>query len=170
MPATYDSIASTTLGSDTATVTFSSISSSYTDLVLVVDTQITNNDYTLSMRFNGDSSTLYSYTTLDGIGTVPESSRRSGMSIGVLQRIVSNSSRIVGIVSIMNYSNTTTNKTYIARGNQAGRWLSGNVGLYRSTSAISSITISEAGDGGSGAFSGTLKAGSTFSLYGIRAA
>jgi hypothetical protein len=169
MTATYDAIATTTLGSDQATVTFNSISGSFTDLVLVVETQITNNDYTLSMRLNGDSSSLYSYTTLDGFGTVAESSRRSNMSIAVLQRVVSNASRIISTTHIMNYANTTTNKTYIARSSQAGRAVSANVGLYRSTSAITSITISEAGDGGSGSFTGTLKAGSTFTLYGIKA-
>jgi hypothetical protein len=170
MPKTYEPIQSTTLVSDQATVTFSSINGGFTDLLVVVETQTTNNDYMLALRFNGDSSTLYSYTTLDGNGSIAESSRRSSMSLGTLQRIVSNGSRVVSTVHVMNYANTTTNKTYIARTSQASRWVSANVGLYRSTSAITSITISEAGDGGAGSFTGTLKAGSTFTLYGIKAA
>lgn len=169
MPATFQPIEARTLASTAASVVFSNIPSTYTDLVLVCDTQILNNDYMLALRFNGDSSTIYSYTTLDGNGSIAESSRRSSMSLGTMQRIVSNGSRFISITNIMNYANTTTNKTYIARGNQAGRWVSINAGLYRSTSAISSITISEAGDGGSGAFTGHLASGSTFTLYGVKA-
>ena len=169
MPATFQPIETKTLASTAASVVFSNIPSNYTDLVLICDTQILNNDYMLALRFNGDSTTLYSYTTLDGNGSIAESSRRSGMSLGTMQRIVSNGSRFISITHIMDYSNTTTNKTYIARGNQAGRWVSANVGLYRNTSAISSVTVSEAGDGGTGSFTGHLASGSTFTLYGVKA-
>jgi hypothetical protein len=166
---TFTPISTQTLSADTATITFSGIPQTYTDLFIVADTQITNNDFMVALRFNGDSSTLYSYTTLNGDGSAASSGRRSNMSLGTLQVVTSNASRTVCTVSIMNYSNTTTNKTYISRASQAGRLVSANVGLYRSTSAITSVTISEAGDGGSGSFTGTLKAGSSFTLYGIGA-
>jgi len=142
MPATYQPIETKTLASTAASVVFSNIPSNYTDLVLICDTQILNNDYMLALRFNGDSTTLYSYTTLDGNGSIAESSRRSGMSLGTMQRIVSNGSRFMSITHIMD---------------------------YRNTSAISSVTVSEAGDGGTGSFTGHLASGSTFTLYGVKA-
>jgi len=62
----------------------------------------------------------------------------------------------------MNYSNTTTNKTVIGRHNGASGPVA-SVGLWRNTAAINSIRISN-----SSAVNFTI--GSTFSLYGIKAA
>jgi hypothetical protein len=62
----------------------------------------------------------------------------------------------------MNYSNATTYKTALARTSEDGV-AAAYVGLWRSTSAITSITI----DKGS---SDNFASGSTFTLYGIKAA
>jgi hypothetical protein len=59
----------------------------------------------------------------------------------------------------MNYSNTTTYKTILERANQPQAVTNSIVGLWRSTSAISTITMTTS--------SGTVSAGSTFTLYGI---
>ena len=67
------------------------------------------------------------------------------------------------IVHIQNYANTTTNKTTLARANKAPAGTDANVGLWRSTAAINSVTIFTA----SGA---NFSTGSTFTLYGIAAA
>ena len=65
----------------------------------------------------------------------------------------------------MNYSNTTTNKTVLARGNNASDasypGTEAFVGLWRSTAAINRIDFSSN--------SKTWNAG-TFTLYGIKAA
>ena len=68
----------------------------------------------------------------------------------------------VGIVHIMNYVNATTYKTLIARSNNAGSGVDGNVGTWRNTAAITSVTIF--------LDSGTFSVGTTFTLYGIKAA
>jgi len=63
----------------------------------------------------------------------------------------------------MNYANTTTYKTSLTRGNIATVATLATVGMWRSTSAITSIKIERDG-------SNLLAAGSTFTLYGIAAA
>ena len=60
----------------------------------------------------------------------------------------------------MNYANTTTFKTYLARYNATSTQLSDEVALWRSTAAINSITLT--------AVSANFNAGSTFTLYGIK--
>jgi hypothetical protein len=62
----------------------------------------------------------------------------------------------------MNYSNTVTNKTVIARGNTTDFAVRASVGQWRSTAAITSIAVKM----GSSQFA----AGSSFTLYGIKAA
>jgi hypothetical protein len=64
-------------------------------------------------------------------------------------------------IHFQNYSNTTTNKSMLFRGNQTGGAVTLQACLYRSTSAISSFTLSGVG--------GNIGSGSTFNLYGIQA-
>ena len=70
MALTYDPIATTTIsGSSTNTYTFSSIPSTYTDLVLAFANFQGTTNYSFALRFNGDSGSNYSYTVLEGNGT-----------------------------------------------------------------------------------------------------
>ena len=171
MPAgqTYESIATTTLGSAQATVTFSSISGSYTDLILVCvarsATAAANDTYL--MTFNGDSSTLYSRTRLLATGSTASSARRTTAPNIDFEGLSGNNAAsgtfMNAIVQLQNYSNTTTNKTSLIRQNDANNFVVVTVGLYRSSSAITSITLNTS----SGA---NFMAGSTFTLYGIKAA
>jgi hypothetical protein len=80
MPAgnTYEAIATQTLGSAAASVTFSSIPSTYTDLVLVCNFETSSNAIAgVYIQFNGDTSTNYSSTNLIGNGSTAESSRQN---------------------------------------------------------------------------------------------
>ena len=166
MPTTYEPIATTTLGSSTASVTFSSISGSFTDLVLVFNGGITTADYAIRIRFNGDSGSNYSRTAVAGVSNQALSDRASnntGLNVFAgYAGIPANTLETVGIAHIQNYSNSTTYKTVLSRTSNASRSTEAQVGLWRSTSAITSIVI----DTGSG----NLYAGSTFTLYGILAA
>ena len=60
MATTYEPIATNTLGSAAANITFSSIPATYTDLRVVVVALTTNNNWNIELRLNSDSSTLYS--------------------------------------------------------------------------------------------------------------
>lgn len=158
--ATYDCIATTTLTSNQSSVTFSSISGSYTDLVYVIYNK--TGGINTAVRFNSDSGTNYSLTQLYGNGSAAASLRSTNVTYGIAG-VIGNDSTVVG--HIMNYSNTTTNKTLIGRGGAAGdTYLDAFVTLWRSTSAITSVTFYQGSD------AGTWGSGSTFTLYGIKAA
>jgi hypothetical protein len=161
---TYVPIATTTLGSATASVTYSSLGS-YTDLVLVMAVQPTNNGENINLQFNSDTGTNYSDTQLTGTGTTATSSRRTTYNyLRTTDNLPNSTSFSTVIVNIMNYSNSTTNKTVLSRGGNAATWVTTNVGLWRNTAAITSIKVF-ASDGTS-----NMNSGSTFSLYGILAA
>ena len=160
--ATYEPIATNTLGTAASSVTFSSISGLYTDLVLVTAGQGTGAGVGL-LTFNGDnpnSGSSYSNTTVYGDGATAASYRRSSqarINDSLFWNVLCNN-----IFQIMNYANTTTNKTVFLRANYPGGELNATVGLYSSTSAITSLTLTHSGS--------TFIAGSTFTLYGIAAA
>ena len=78
MPATYDKIATYTLPSATSSYTFTSIPSTYTDLVLVVSARMTGGGgaSAIQLQFNGDTGSNYSITTLNGDGSSATSSKK----------------------------------------------------------------------------------------------
>lgn len=164
--ATYTPLARTALTTSSATVTFSSIPQTYTDLVVSINIAGLTAQETPKMYFNGDTSALYSTTFLDGNGSSVLSNRvtAQGSFYGIGAYNSGNPTGVSSIlVNINNYSNTTNNKTMLAR--NAGGTLSTTltVGLYRSTSAVSSISFIV--HGGNSYLPGT-----TFTLYGILAA
>jgi len=161
---TYTPIATTTLGSAQASVTFSSISGSYTDLVLIINGALSSSTADILLTFNSDSGSNYSTTKLAGSGSSAISSRVSNQNSIPLEwyAYLDTTYAYNSITNIFNYSNTTTYKTLIARANQAATGVNANVGLWRSTSAITTILLT--------ASASTFVSGSTFTLYGIAAA
>jgi hypothetical protein len=158
---TYTPIATTTLGSAASTVTLSSIPSTYTDVILVCAGSASGDGVALRFTFNSDSGANYSQTYIEGNGTSASSSRQSSQSYLQLTNWYISSGSSNSQIHLQNYSNTTTYKTVLARKTNV-ETAGANVGLWRSTSAINSITIVTS--------SGTISAGSTFTLYGIAAA
>jgi hypothetical protein len=161
MPATYEAIATTTLGSAQSSVTFSSISGSYTDLVLVSNVKSTGAG-DVFLQFNSDTGSNYSTTILYGTGSTAGSTRE----INATKILIDYYAEIFTdwsdrIVQLQNYSNTTTYKTVLTRASNAGRGVDAIVGLWRNTSAITSITVSVTN-------SLSFAVGSTFTLYGIK--
>jgi hypothetical protein len=73
MAITYEPIATTTLGSAAATVTFSSISGAYTDLIVVANLAQSAGSNSLRFRLNGDTGSNYSATILRGYGSTANS-------------------------------------------------------------------------------------------------
>lgn len=162
MAVTYEPIATTTLGSAAASVTFSSIPSTYTDLILIIDGSVTGNAG-IQLRFNSDSNSNYSFTRMTGDGTSASSDRSSNATFMELGYYLS-TTRNMNILHIFNYANTTTFKTVLNRANAQ----SSNIGtqayveLWRKTpEAINTILIQNANQ---------FTSGSTFTLYGIKAA
>lgn len=157
---TYVALDKVTTGSAVASVTFTSINQGYTDLVLVVSgTTNAGGTQGVTLQFNSDTGTNYSRTILYGNGSSAASikdSNATSSAIGLLDDTQGNS-----IFHIMNYANTAIYKTALARGNSAASQTRAGVGLWRSTAAITSMTVGLQGN--------NIASGVTFSLYGIAA-
>ena len=159
MAATYEPIASTTLGSGAATISLSSIPSTFTDLALVFSGgAATNNDVKLFV--NGDTSSIYSCTQIRGTGSAASSARyTSGIFVNGADWF--GGTNVVALLQFMSYANTNVYKTILSAYASPSSEVNRGVGLVRTTSAISSLEITS---------SGTIDAGSTVSLFGIKAA
>ena len=160
MAKVFKALSTVTVGAGgAASIDFTAIPATYTDLVLICISEATPGPE-IWMRVNGNTGTNYSRTLLSGNGTTAISNRTSNatkafLNDGVTANLPSNQ-----IVNIMNYSNTTTCKTIISRSNSTSDAAQTIVNTWRSTDAINSITILF--DRAS-----TFNAGSTFTLYGI---
>lgn len=162
MPNTYTELRTTVVDVATPTVTFDLTGiSGYTDLEIVAQFGITSTSSILIARFNSDSGSNYSQTYLFGSGGGGNSSRETNITAINLATsgFTSTAHRRACTVKLMNYSNTTTHKTVLIRDNYTQYIVAASVAAWRSTSAITSITLSRG--------AGNIAAGSTFSLYGI---
>lgn len=168
----FDSIATTTVGAGgTATITFSSIPSTYTHLQIraITQTQYASADYAGAViRFNSDSASNYATHRFYGVGTNLgySTSTINATSIeGPFSLLTPSSSAFSpNIIEILDYKDTNKFKTVRSYGgynNSAGAGVTGLYsGLWRSTSAISTITLTAAIN--------TFKQYSSFALYGIK--
>jgi hypothetical protein len=162
MPATYEKIATTTLGSNSSTITFSGISGSYTDLRLVLVAKFNAAGREVRMTFNSDTGTNYSRTFIQGEGTTATSFRSSNRAnLDIISNGGSDTQFSLTTVDVFSYAGST-NKTCLYSGaldaNGSG-YVNACVGLWRSTSAITSITLTTSSD--------LLVTGTTATLYGI---
>ena len=164
MPVTYQPISTQTLGSAVASVTFSSIPSTYTDLVLVANaTAASLGADSIDIQFNSDTANNYSTTQMTSTGSAASSTRGTSEP-RIYGALISSSEISISIWHINNYANTTTYKTVLARGNLGSTYgVRQSAGLWRSTAAINAIKL----------YNDTAQnfaIGSTFTLYGIKAA
>jgi hypothetical protein len=168
MPITYEPIATITLGSATSSVTLSSISSAYTDLRVVYTGTTSNNGNTVWMRFNGDSGTTYSYTTLYGNGTTAAAVTTADRTFAILGDAYATGTSTtfpqLATADIFSYSGST-NKTVLTTASASKNGTGGvqrNVNLWRNTSAINAIEFQCSGF--------NFSIGTTITIYGIKAA
>ena len=158
--ATYSAIASQTISSGVATVDFTSIPSTYTDLVLVVNRLETSvNIVDIFLRANGDTGSNYSLTYLYGNGSAAGSGRNSNQTATPIA--YTNADYPLIKYNIPLYSNTNTYKMFVGRWDAATNVTQYNINLWRSTAAINSLSIYSS--------SGNITGG-TFTLYGIKGA
>lgn len=163
MPATFQPIATTTLNTATADVSFTSITGFYTDLRIVFNGGSTGSAVNMNYQYNTDTGSNYSYTYLTGDGASATSSKQSNQTIifANYYGYMSADANTNIIIDIMNYSNSTTNKTSLSRANNAGNGTAALVGLWRNTAPITSIKLIAGGS--------TFRSGCTFTLYGVKA-
>lgn len=162
MPVTYETIATTTLSSATSTITFSSIANSWTDLRLSF-TGYKAVGAQLYLRFNGDTGSNYSYTDLVTDGSTISSGRGSSTQIVMHYNGFDTTSATFVPIDILSYANTSVYKTLLFGWNATRDVSEGynkySVGLWRSTSAITSLQFRS---------DDTMGVGTTVTLYGIK--
>ena len=158
---TYVPLATTTLGSAQSSITINSISNAYTDLVIVAAGSLSLDNQNNWLRLNSDSSTIYSTTMINGNGSAINSTRRTGNNAFLIDYWGTGASGAMNnfIIHINNYANTNIYKTVLVRSNDTTSETQLTAGLYRSTSAISSVTLFPGG--------GNYNTGFTLTVYGI---
>ena len=170
MPSTYTLISSRVLVSNTASITFSSIPNTFTDLVLRWSARDVSgsSNYDIQCEFNGSGGSAYSSTQIYGVGDSAFSNAYQNSAYG--RTGFSNSSDSTSNtfssdeIYIPSYT-ASQNKSFMSNGvtennstNQ--RVINGSsASLWRDTSAISSVKLSTGG---------TFAVGSSFYLYGIK--
>ena len=156
-------IATQTLGSAASSITFNSIPSTYTDLRVVFIGQGNAANVDTLLRFNSDSGTNYSETDLTGSGSAANTfNRTSNTSIVASYPATWSAQPSLFTMDIFSYAGSTY-KTVLntLSGDQNGSgYVMRQVGLWRSTSEITSITLTTGG-------ANTYTAGCIATLYGI---
>jgi hypothetical protein len=158
-------IESKTLGTAQASIEFTSIPSTYTDLVLLVSGRSSRSGTyvdNIQIYFNGANSNLSS-RYLDGDGVNRGSGTLAFGFLGAIPAATATANTFGNLsVYIPNYSGATV-KSYSAdvvqENNATNSYLEITAGLWNQTAAINTITIF--------ASNGQLNAGSIASLYGI---
>ena len=175
MPSSRFLIASNTLGSSAASVTFSSIPATYKDLVLKISARSDRGLQQADLAFKFNSATANATdTSLYGNGSTASSGRdfigSGGMYAGAYPGSTATSDTFSNTeIYIPNYTasqNKPSSISAAAENNTATVTYGSNwavAGLWSNTAAITSITIYEAAGSPF-----NLVAGSTFWLYGIK--
>jgi len=166
MPATYEPIATTTLGTAASSITFSSISSSYTDLRVVIFffKETATSQTSVRVQFNSDTASNYGFMYLSGNGSSASSGNTNNDNYIYANFLTDATSAFpcLTTIDLFSYAGSTF-KSVLCTGS-ADKNGSGSVertaGIWRSTSAITSITL----------FSqiGNFATGATATLYGIK--
>jgi hypothetical protein len=163
----FELITTQVLSSAASSVTFSSIPTNYKHLQLRYVAHTNSNQSVLRGRFNGDSTSAnYTRHYLYGDGSSAGSAASTSnawLDFGPLEQ--GSNMFAVGVVDILDYADTNKNKTTRAlagRSGSANRLIELTSGVWLSTAAVSSLTLSEA------FFGQNLLTGSRFSLYGIK--
>lgn len=168
MANTYTLISAQTLASSAASVTFSSIPATYTDLVLRVSARTDQSGVSVStiVTINGDTATNYSRIILQGNGSAASSSSSSSAAnTRILTQGTTATASTFGNTEIYIPSYTVSqNKPFssfvVTETNATATDMLAQAHLWRNTAAITSIVFSLS--------AGNFVSGSSFYLYGIK--
>lgn len=152
-------LANTTLGANASSVTFSSISSAYRDLVVVIQGSTTSGQ-NIFVRFNGDSTaTNYNIVSLAGLGSSTGSSQTANANyLNYWSNFDTSQGNL--IANVMDYVATDKQKTFLSRQNTAAVGVEAILGRWANTSAITSVMLLA---------STNFASGTSFALYGVSA-
>lgn len=154
---TYDLIASNVLGSSAASVTFSSISGSYRDLILVAQGNNDNDNWQLRVHYNSDT-TDGNYSSVNALAISSGAfSNTAGSYYGIFYTTANPAGLL--IAQIMDYSATDKHKTAIYRNGTGSTRTEMGAVRWANTAAITTVAISP--------LNGNFTSGSSFHLFGI---
>jgi hypothetical protein len=160
MPATFEPIATTTVGTATNMVSFTSIPSTYTDLLLIAACKYNAGGGDLNLQFNSDTGNNYSSVRLLSVGS--SASCDVSVNRSNIQSTDTGTNTTTVEAHILNYRNTGIYKNVLI--NAAGPASSQNAGYvcgsWRNTSAITRVDVRAES-------TPQWAVGSTFTLYGI---
>jgi len=165
MPNTYYLLASNTVGSGgTASITFSSIPSTYTDLVIKSSARTTSGAPVYVFQFNGSSTNWY-YKSLEGYGSgAPASGGSANAYSGVVEgsntaNTFNNNEYYIPNYAGSNYKSMSCDS--VTENNGTTAYASFYANSWSNTAAIASITITPSN-------ATNFVQYSTFYLYGIK--
>jgi hypothetical protein len=168
MAATYEPIATTTLGTAASTITFSSIASTWTDLRLVLSLSGATSNPNLSLRFNNDTTTSYSgfavYNSAPRTSVSPSYFGANLTYIGLTNGAISTTPALI-TTDIFSYKGSTYKTILSTESNDMDTvgYLLYACGVWRSTAAVTRLDITTGG-------AQTMSIGTIATLYGIKAA
>lgn len=168
--ATYTLISSNVLASSAASITFSSIPATYTDLEIRISSRSNNAAATqnVNMTLNGLGTSVYSYTLILGTG----SAASSGKATSTTDLNPTDNPAATATASTFGNASIYIPSYTVAKNKQMGSFgvnennvtaarMLATAMLFSSTAAITSITLSSSGG------STSFVADSSFYLYGI---
>jgi hypothetical protein len=164
-PSSYESIATLSGTGSSATISFTSIPSTYKHLQIRWIAQSAGAPGSLQVRFNGDSASNYTYHELTGNGSTAAAAAATPLGFIYAGQYYGTANMFgSGVIDILDYQNINKNKTLRTLNGrdengsgivllQSGSWMN-------SSTAISSITLT--GNGGN------IATNSSFALYGVK--
>ena len=144
-------------------VVISSINQTYKSLYLVLQSfyDTTSTNYILSLRFNGDTGSNYAYQTTNGAAVQASSAAQTSAQCVGQGAFSTTSTQSTAVISIPFYTLTSMGKIFHSIGETVYPSLVtppfNGTGYWKSTAAISSITLVASG--------GTMAG--TYTLYGV---
>jgi len=156
---TYTLIDSTTLTSSASSVTFTSITQDYRDLVLVINIiPVDTGNKAVFCTINSDSGSNYPFVQMQGNGTSASSFANTDSYLNLASGDKTGGS--ANIAHFLDYSATDKHKTVLSRQNVASAFTGARAHRWANTSAITTLTmvLNDASN---------FDVGSTFYLYGI---
>jgi len=153
---TYTPIATITLATSASNITFTGLSGSFRDLVIIGDTYMSSGS--MEIRYNADSGAFYPYVFLKaagGIDSYNDTLTQISPTSGVGDSATSPTSFKM---DVFDYAQTDKHKQAMIRIGRSD-WTAIHTVRYAKTDAITSVSF----------IGGTYVAGSTISIYGVLA-
>ena len=165
-PNNYESIATTTLTSNSTTITFSSIPATFKHLQIRSSARSTGSDGYIKVQFNSDTGANYSYHYLEGNGSTTSAGGGATQNQIYVFGFASTTASIFGasVIDILDYANTNkykTTRTLSGYDMNGSGYIDFDSGNWRSTSAITSIDLIIVSGNNFAQYS-------SFALYGVK--